>query len=169
MRALIPTLSLALLTALTAGCSGSPERLLLLVTVDTLRADHIGAYGSELGLTPNIDELAAQSQRFTASFAPASYTLPSMASLHTGRHPEEVGILANQNVFQGSPVTLAEILRLNGWKTGAAVSNYVLRSGTGIEVGFDVYDDEFTQSEANRDQPERTCLLYTSPSPRDPE
>jgi len=147
-----------LLIALGLGCSGEPApRLLLLVTVDTLRADHIGAYGSALGLTPRIDALAAQSVRFSASYAPASYTLPSVAAIHTGHYPEEVGILANQNLFRGSSVTLAEILRLAGWRTGAAVSNYVLRSGTGIETGFDEYDDAFSQTEANRDQPERTA------------
>jgi len=141
-----------------AGCGAAKKpRLVLLVTVDTLRADHLGAYGSELGLTPQLDALAAQSLRFDASYAPASYTLPSMASLHTGRYPEELGIFANRNVFRGSSVTLAEVLRLHGWKTGAAVSNYVLRSGTGIEKGFDVYNDQFTQEEANRKQPERSA------------
>ena len=103
------------------------------------------------------DALAAQSIRVSASYAPASYTLPSIASLHTGLYPEEVGILANQNLFRGSSVTLAEILRLNGWRTGAAVGNYVLRAGTGIETGFDEYDDAFAQMEANREQPERTA------------
>ena len=149
---------ITLLLALALGCSGQPApRLLLLVTVDTLRADHIGVYGNPLGLTPRIDALAGESLRFSASYAPASYTLPSMASLHTGLYPEEVGIFANHNLFRGSSVTLAEILRLEGWRTGAAVSNYVLRAGTGIETGFDVYDDAFTQKEANRDQPERTA------------
>jgi len=149
--------TLALIFALLTGCAEGPPPLLLLITVDTLRADHIGAYGGALDLTPNLDALAEESVRFTASYAPASYTLPSMAALHTGLYPEEVGILANHNLFRGSSVTLAELLRLEGWRTGAAVSNYVLRRGTGIETGFDAYDDTFTQSEANRDQPERTA------------
>lgn len=148
----------SLLASLAGGCAREPDApLLLVITVDTLRADHVGAYGASPyeGLTPNIDALAEESLRFTAAFAPASYTLPSMASLHTGLYPEEVGIFANRNLFRGSSITLAELLRLNGWRTGAAVSNYVLRSGTGIEKGFDVYDDAFTQKEENRDQPER--------------
>jgi arylsulfatase len=150
--------TLPLLIAFALGCSGQPaDRLLLLVTVDTLRADHLGAYGSTLELTPRIDALAAESLRFTASYAPASYTLPSIASVHTGRYPEELGILANHNLFRGSSVTLAEILRLDGWRTGAAIGNYVLRRGTGIEIGFDEYDDTFSQTEENRDQPERTA------------
>ena len=153
--------TLALIFALLAGCTEGPPPVLLLITVDTLRADHIGAYGGTLDLTPNLDALAEESVRFTASYAPASYTLPSMAALHTGHYPEEVGILANHNLFRGSSVTLAELLRLEGWRTGAAVSNYVLRRGTGMETGFDAYDDNFTQSEANRDQPERTAEYTT--------
>jgi arylsulfatase len=158
--------TLPLLVVLALGCSAEPApRLLLLVTIDTLRADHIGAYGGAgdaLDLTPHIDALARESLRFTASYAPASYTLPSIASIHTGRYPEELGIFANHNLFRGSSVTLAELLRLDGWRTGAAIANYVLRRGTGIEVGFDEYDDTFTQIEANRDQPERTAEHTTA-------
>jgi len=157
LRTCIALTAVAVLAA-ASGCGRSEQPpLLLLVTIDTLRADHLGAWGDTHGLTPNIDALAAQSQRFEAAFAPASYTLPSMAALHTGRYPEELGILANQNLFRGSSVTLAEILRLAGWRTGAVVSNYVLRRGTGMEQGFDFYDDTFTQEEANRHQPERTA------------
>jgi arylsulfatase A-like enzyme len=153
-----------LLASLATSCERAPDApFLLLITVDTLRADHVGAYQASPyeGLTPNIDALAAESLRFTAAFAPASYTLPSMASLHTGLYPEEVGIFANRNMFRGSSITLAELLRLNGWRTGAVVSNYVLRSGTGIEKGFDVYDDAFTHNERNRDQPERMAADTT--------
>ena len=76
--------------ALSTGCASSPPpRLLLLITIDTLRADHLGVYGDPRGLTPNIDALAERSVRFTASFAPASYTLPSMAALLCApRRPE---------------------------------------------------------------------------------
>ena len=158
-------LAATLLAALSTSCAQEPDSpFLLLITVDTLRADHVGAYGASpyTDLTPNIDALAAESLRFTAAFAPASYTLPSMAALHTGRYPEEVGIFANRNMFRGSSITLAELLRLHGWKTGAAVSNYVLRSGTGIEKGFDIYDDAFTHTEENRDQPERMARETTA-------
>jgi len=155
-RAAFAVLALAL-----AGCGASSEPMLVLITVDTLRADHLGVYGSELGATPRIDALAREGVVFDAAFAPASYTLPSMASLHTGLYPEEVGIFANRSTFRGSALTLAELLRLDGFRTGAAVSNYVLRSGTGIEIGFDVYDDAFTRNERNREQPERTAEATT--------
>ncbi|MCA9512480.1 MAG: sulfatase [Myxococcota bacterium] len=161
-RAFALVASLALAAALPGCGRGARAPLLLLVTVDTLRADHLGAYGSDLGATPRIDALASQSVAFDAAFAPASYTLPSMASLHTGLYPEEVGIFANRSAFRGSSVTVAEMLRIAGWRTGAAVSNYVLRGGTGMEIGFDVYDDAFTTSERNRDQPERTAEATTA-------
>jgi arylsulfatase len=131
--------------------------LLLLITADTLRADHLGVYGSTTSLTPSLDALARASLRFTASYATAPYTMPSVASLLTGRYPEELGILANHALFRGTDVMLSELLRREGWRTGAVVSNFVLRRGTGIEKGFELYDDVFTQSETNRDQPERTA------------
>jgi len=137
-------------------------RLLLLITTDTLRADHLGAYGSELSQTPTLDGLARESLRFTASYAPAPYTMPSVAALHTGRYPEELGILANHALFRGTDATLAQRLQRRGWRTGAVVSNYVLREGTGIELGFERYDDEFPDSETNRDQPERLAADTTT-------
>jgi len=148
-------------TAGSADSASSAPRLLLLITTDTLRADHIGAYGSTLSRTPAIDALARESLRFEASYAPAPYTMPSVAALHTGRYPEELGILANHALFRGSNETLAELLRRESWSVGAVVSNYVLRRGTGLEAGFELYDDTFTQSEANRDQPERTAADTT--------
>lgn len=132
-------------------------RLLLLITADTLRADHVGAYGSTASRTPALDALARKSLRFTTGYATAPYTMPSVASLLTGRYPEELGILANHSLFRGTSETLGELLRRSGWRTGAVVSNYVLRRGTGIETGFDLYDDTFPQAETNRDQPERTA------------
>lgn len=136
--------------------------LLLLITTDTLRADHIGAYGSTRSETPRLDELAEESLLFTASYAPAPYTMPSIAALHTGRYPEELGILANHALFRGTDATLAQRLQQRGWRTGAVVSNYVLRQGTGIEIGFERYDDRFPNAETNRDQPERIAKDTTS-------
>jgi arylsulfatase len=139
-----------------------PAPLLLLITTDTLRADHLGAYGSTASRTPALDALAAESLRFTASFAPAPYTMPSIAALHTGRYPEELGILANHALFRGIQATLAQRLQERGWRTGAVVSNYVLRRGTGIELGFERYDDDLPDTELNRDQPERVAADTTT-------
>jgi arylsulfatase len=148
----------ALLALPVTACGRSPsQRLLLLLSVDTLRADRIGAYGSPLGLTPNLDALLAESQLFTAAFAPCAYTLPSVSALLTGRYPEELGMQTNASLLDSGFQTLASVLRLYGWRTGAVVSNYVLRKESGVDAGFELFDDAFPQREENRLQPERVA------------
>jgi len=146
---------------LSISCRDAPSRLLLVVTVDTLRADRLGAYGSELGLTPSLDALAAESLVFEESYAPAPLTLPSMAALMTGRHPLRLGIDSNTAVLTEAK-TLAERLSAAGWATGAVVGNYILRETSGLAHGFDVFDDELPQSEANRDMAERIAADTSS-------
>ncbi len=144
-----------------SACGGgraAPEiRLVLLLSVDTLRADHLGVYGSTSGLTPHIDALAAGSQVFTAAYAPASHTLPSVSSLLTGRYPEELGIWSNESVLPGGVPTLALELREAGWRTAAVVSNWVLRRASGLDAGFERFDDSLPQLEATRPMPERVA------------
>jgi arylsulfatase len=155
----------ALLVALAGVCLGSlgcrapapPLELLLLISVDTLRADHLGVYGSERELTPALDALARQSTVFTAAYAPAPFTLPSIAALLSGRYPEELGISRNESALPASVPTLASALRERGWRTGAVVSNFVLRDACGLAAGFDVYDDRFPAREATRRWPERAA------------
>jgi arylsulfatase len=153
-------LCLAASLLLLAGCSGAPPPpdLLLLVTVDTLRADRLGAFGSPLGLTPNLDALAAESVVFTTGYAVAPFTLPSLSALMTGRHPEELGIFRNESTLPESVPTLASELRDRGWQTHAVVSNFILRRASGIASGFDSFDDDFTQVEKVRKWPERIAV-----------
>jgi choline-sulfatase len=151
---------LALLVVL-ASCAGDDPaagiRLLLLVSVDTLRADHIGALGDDHGLTPRIDALAGESQVFTSAYAPASHTLPSVTALLTGRYPEELGVWSNESVLPAGVPGLAGAFRAAGWNTAAVVSNWVLRRGTGLESHFDRYDDRYPQLEVARPMPERVA------------
>ena len=94
------------------GCGAAPPpTLVLLISVDTLRADRLGAYGSERGLTPNLDALARKSAVFDAAYAPAAFTLPSVSALLTGRHPRELGIWKNESVVPEATPTLASELR----------------------------------------------------------
>jgi arylsulfatase A-like enzyme len=152
-------LIVCLLPAIFLDCKPEDTRpqLLLLVTVDTLRADRLGAYGSEMGLTPNLDTLAGDSVVFTAAFAAAPFTLPSLSALMTGRHPEELGIFRNESVLPASIPTLASELERRGWKTRAVVSNFILRDSSGMASGFETYDDEFPQVENVRNWPERVA------------
>ena len=151
---------LALLLGL-ASCSNQPPRLLLLISVDTLRADRIGAYGSDRGLTPNIDALARESRLFTAAYAPASHTLPSVSALLSGLYPQQVGIRNNESTLPESAPTLAKAFRARGWRTEAVVSNWVLREAAGLAGGFEGYDDDMPQLEETRPLPERIAADTT--------
>lgn len=147
---------LALLLGLASCTAADPgPRLALLITVDTLRADHLGAYGSDRGLTPNIDALAARSLVFASAYAPSAHTLPSIASILTGRFPEELGIWSNLSVLPSGTPTLSGAFRDAGWNTSAVVSSWVLRRTAGLAESFAHYDDDLPQLERTRPIPER--------------
>jgi arylsulfatase len=153
-------LALALALA-SCGRSRAPESTLLLITVDTLRADHLGAYASKRWLTPHVDALAAQSQVFESAYAPAPFTRPSIAALMTGREPARIGMWSNVSHLSEDVPTLAGSFANAGWATGAVVSNPVLKRGTGLARGFGLYDDNIGETEAVRDLPERTAAATT--------
>jgi arylsulfatase len=136
-------------------------RHLVLISVDTLRADHLGAYGADLRATPSLDALARASVRFSEARAPAPFTLPSIAGLLTGRHPGAIGVGSNRGRLAPDVPTLAARLREHGFATGAVVSNPILVEGAGLAPGFDVYDDSLPDREATRGQPERVARRTT--------
>jgi tetratricopeptide (TPR) repeat protein len=120
-----------------------PDAPIILISVDTLRSDHLPAYGYRGVSTPNIDALRADGILFQRAYSHCPMTLPSHASILTGLLPTEHGVRNNIGYkFDGAKFrTLAATLRERGYATGAAVSSYVLRSDTGIDAGFDFYDD----------------------------
>ena len=116
---------------------------LLLITLDTTRADRLGCYGSPHGDTPVLDALADESCLFERAYAPVPLTLPSHASLMTGLYPPEHGLRTNsgqQRLDSDVPV-LAERLRKQGYQTGAFLGAFVLDHKFGLDHGFEVYDD----------------------------
>jgi arylsulfatase A-like enzyme/Tfp pilus assembly protein PilF len=117
----------------------------LLVTVDTLRFDRVGAYGNTLGLTPTLDRLAAEGQRAATAYAHVPLTLPSHATLMTGMYPFANGVRDNGSfrLDSGKP-TLAKAFKAAGYRTGAFVGAFVLDARFGLNAGFDVYDDRMT-------------------------
>jgi arylsulfatase len=144
--------ALAALAAGALGCSapaGPPD--VVLVVVDTLRADHLGTYGFPLPTSPAVDRFAAQGVVFERALAASSNTVPSHASLMTSRFVREhsVGWINGTTRLEGAE-TLAARFRAAGYETGAFVSNFVLRRASGLDAGFDVYDDELAAAEANR-------------------
>ncbi len=133
-----------------ASCGGAPPGSdapppsVLLVTLDTTRADHLGAYGSPSGATPHLDALAARGILFEQAFAVAPMTLPAHASLLTARLPTRTGLRWNgEQRLARSPAempTLAERFRAGGYATAAFVSAAVLDRAFGLDRGFDRYD-----------------------------
>lgn len=115
----------------------------LLITIDTLRADRVGAYGYRAGQTPVIDRLAAEGLRVEDAFTAVPVTLAAHATLLTGRLPTEHGVRGNS--FYRLPereTTLAEVLKQAGYRTAAVVGAAVLDRRFGLSQGFDLYDDE---------------------------
>ncbi|HVO13409.1 MAG TPA: sulfatase-like hydrolase/transferase [Vicinamibacteria bacterium] len=116
----------------------------LLVTVDTLRADAVGAYGNRAAATPWIDRLAASGVRFDAAHAHNVTTFPSHANILSGRYPFDHGVRDNMSFrFPAGVETMATLLAARGYRTGAFVSAFPLASRFGLRRGFEVYDDSF--------------------------
>jgi arylsulfatase A-like enzyme/Flp pilus assembly protein TadD len=113
----------------------------LLITIDTLRADHVGSYGYSKGTTPTLDALAAEGVRFATPVSPTPLTLPSHASIFTGRFPPGHAVRHN-GMFRLDPSveTLAERMQHAGYATAAFVGSAVLAKRYGLAQGFDVYD-----------------------------
>ncbi len=134
------------------GCSRSVERPdVLLITVDTLRADHVSNYGFVLETTPSIDSLAERGVVFERAIAAASTTAPAHASIMTSRYTRghSIGFLNDGSRLEGG-VTLAEIFRDYGYRTAGFVGNPVLQRRNGFDRGFESYDDKLLTPELNR-------------------
>lgn len=136
----------------TRGRSALIDHNLLLITLDTTRADRIGAYGHGPAKTPTIDALAARGVMFQRAYAQVPLTLPSHASLLTGRYPREHGVRLNGRHALGPTLpTLATLFRDRGYQTGAFVSAFVLDSRFGLDRGFDVYQDDVHEDKVGGD------------------
>ena len=115
---------------------------LLFITIDTCRADHIGAYGSQTAQTPILDNLALHGIVFENCYTPVPLTLPSHCSIFTGRYPLGHNVRNNGTYFLNpNQVTLAEKIKERGYQTFAVVASFVLLSKFGLNRGFDFYDD----------------------------
>jgi len=121
----------------------TPSYNILLITLDTTRADHIGCYGYKPAKTSNLDRLAREGVRFARVYCPAPLTLPSHASIMTGLYPVTHGVRNNGHDLPSGIRTLAEILKGRGYSTAAFVSSFSVDSRFGLDRGFDVYDDTF--------------------------
>jgi arylsulfatase A-like enzyme len=142
----LPILLAILATALLA-CGDEPAARpnVLLVTIDTLRPDRLGAYGYNRSETPNIDRLAAEGALFETALTDTPWTTPSMSSVMTGTYATHHGFKStNANRLSLENVTLAEVLSEAGYTTAAIIGSFPLDSIFQLDQGFGHYDDEFT-------------------------
>src|SRR5689334_1841548 len=131
-----------------SGVRRDPAQNVLLITVDTLRADALGAYGNKTATTPWMDRLAAGGVRFTAAHASTVVTLPSHATILSGLYPFHHGVRENAGFrFPADADTLATLLKGRGYRTAAFVSAFPLDSRFGLTRGFDAYDDRFEKGD----------------------
>jgi arylsulfatase A-like enzyme/Tfp pilus assembly protein PilF len=138
--------ALAVLQLLFGACAEPPLDVLL-ITLDTTRADHLGCYGYERIETPHIDRLAAEGVLYERCYTPVPITLPSHLSILTGTYPAYHGVRENAGFYVAPELTtLAEVLKREGYSTAAFVGAYPLDSQTGLDQGFDLYDDNYPSS-----------------------
>ena len=149
-KTLEPVALVAALVLTLVACGGTEQTPghrpnLLLVTLDTLRADHLGCYGYEDARTAALNALAERGVRFERAYTPAPMTLPAHATLMTGLSPPQHGARVNgdHRLAEGIP-TLAEELSAAGYHTGAFVAAFVLAEKFGLARGFDEYDDDLS-------------------------
>lgn len=134
----------------------APRPNIILVTFDTTRADRLGAYGYEHGLTDSFDDLARRGVVFERAYAPTPITLPSHATMLTGLYPPEHGLRVNGSGKLPDDIPfLPEILKQQGYDTGAFIAAPVLDSQYGLDRGFDAYDDEFSSTAESHGEPRR--------------
>jgi arylsulfatase len=147
-----------------SGCGrlrGEKKPSVLLITVDTLRPDHLGCYGYSKNTSPNIDQLAAESLLFENCLSHAPETRHSFASILSGFLPHETKITLSPRLPKAVK-TLSEILQRQGYKTAAVVSNYVLQKKIGWAQGFTIYDDTMNERELVRRWPEKIAEHTTT-------
>lgn len=153
----ISAFALAIAVCLVAACRESAPTVpqgrpakdwnVLVITVDTLRADRLSAYGAAGIATPAISQLAAEGTTFQWAFTPVPLTLPAHASIFTGLQPFRHGVRNNGGFYlDAQHATLASTLKQRGYRTGAFVSSFVLDSQWGLSTGFDRYYDDFAVS-----------------------
>lgn len=125
---------------------------LLLITLDTTRADRIGAYGDARAATPNLDRLAREGVRFDRAYTSVPLTLPAHATLMTGREPPAHQVRNNGNyVLPQQETTLAEAFKAAGFSTQAMIAAFVLEGKFGLAQGFDGYDDKLDGQQRDPD------------------
>ena len=143
------------------AAAGQDKPDVIVITIDTLRADRLGVYGFDGVQTPTLDGLARRGVTFTRAVSPTPLTMPSHASIFTGTYPPYHGVRDNGGFVVPQQIeTMAEIYRANGYQTAAFVAAFVLDSRWGLAQGFETYFDSFQP-------PDRSASLESVQRPAD--
>ncbi len=162
---ILPLLVLA--AAVAAGCIPAEARPaevgaedqspnIILIMIDTLRADHLGCYGYKRDTTPNLDEFAAEAVVFRNAISPSSWTSPAVASFFTAQYPHVMGYEDQAVLLDEKFLCLAEILRNNGYITKGIISHLYISAELGMAQGFDSFDEENAQGHGHVSSPSVT-------------
>ena len=152
-----------------AGCSSPRPPDVIVYLVDTLRPDHLGAYGYSRSTSPNLDELARDGVVFTNAYTPASWTKPAVASLLTGLLPRRHGAITHSDRLPSQVQTAAELLKARGYRTASFVTNPHVIPLWGFDQGVDVFRDlRVRDRPARADQVVRTVLDWLAASGTEP-
>jgi choline-sulfatase len=144
---------ISLLSCIALSTAAAAQTPVIVISIDTLRADHLSAYGYRAISTPNIDSFAQQGTLFTSVDSQIPLTLPSHTTLFTSTYPFQNGIEENGEVVPAGAVTLASILQAHGYKTAAFIGSSLLGRSAGLDRGFDDYDSPFGSSAASTESP----------------
>ena len=129
--------------------SQAPPPNVLLITIDTVRADHVGAYGATMGATPTIDRLAREGVRFADATSQAPLTGPAHTAILTGQYPARLGVRDNATTpIPAGTATLASVLKSRGYRTAGFVGAFILGPEYGFAQGFDRFDATFARFNA---------------------
>lgn len=155
--------SLALIGALAAACrvpqalaSSDQSPNIVMILIDTLRADHLGCYGYQRETSPNMDAFAAGAVVFKNAISTSSWTSPAVASFFTGQYPYVMGYEDRAVVLDDKFLCLAEILRASGYATRGVISHLYISGDLGFDQGFDTFDEENAQGHGHVSSPSVT-------------
>ncbi|MBN2292180.1 MAG: sulfatase-like hydrolase/transferase [Pirellulales bacterium] len=139
-------------------------RNVLIVSIDTCRADHLSCYGYSRKTTPNIDSLAGDGVLFKSTVTPVPITLPAHCSMLTGTYPPIHGVRLFANKLDDATATLAGIMKSAGYQTAAFIGAFPLESQFGLDRGFETYDDQFPEGRRGGFGNERTAEEVNRPA-----
>jgi len=133
---------------------------IVLITIDTLRADHLGCYGYKQNTSPNLDAFAKESLLFENAYSAVPLTLPSHATILTGLYPERHGIRDNAHFAWKQSPLIQLALQKHGYNTAAFVSGAPLSASFGLNRGFSIYEDQFTGAERTANETTERALQW---------